>query len=55
MLLKITSNRENVIYDKYLFYNRNQVEGETFELFIKYIKRLAESNEYGSKNENMMR
>lgn len=31
--------RKNIIYDRYLFYNRNQVEGETFESFIKDIKR----------------
>lgn len=47
--------RKNVIYDRYLFYSRNQVEGETFESFVKDIKRLAESCEFGSEKENMIR
>ncbi|KAK9675309.1 hypothetical protein QE152_g40456 [Popillia japonica] len=47
--------RKNIIYDRYVFYNRNQKENETFDVFLKDIKRLADMCEFGTEKENMIR
>ncbi|KAK9746924.1 hypothetical protein QE152_g5733 [Popillia japonica] len=46
--------RKNIIYDRYVFYNRNQKENETFDVFLKDIKRLADMCEFGTEKENMI-
>lgn len=43
--------RKNVIYERYLFYSRNQKENEEFEYFLTDIKRLCATCEFTNKEE----
>lgn len=46
--------RKNVIYERFLFYNRNQKEGEDVEHFVAEIKRLSSTCEFGEEYKDDM-
>ena len=47
--------KKNVVYERYLFYNRKQKEGEQFEQFLTHIKKLAQNCEFGDLQDQMVR
>lgn len=47
--------RKNVIYERFLFYNRNQKEGEDFENYVNEIKKMIQTCEFGSREDEMLR
>ena len=51
---KYISPRKNIIYDRYLFYSRNQAEGENFDNFLTDIKKLLVSCEFKEEKDDML-
>lgn len=47
--------RKNVVYERFMFYNRKQEEGEPFDHFLTDLKKLEKSCEFGSETESMIR
>ncbi|XP_029055276.2 uncharacterized protein K02A2.6-like, partial [Osmia bicornis bicornis] len=47
--------KKNVVYERYLFNNRNQKEGEKFEQFVTDIKIAAQKCEFGALHDQMIR
>ncbi|XP_055906014.1 uncharacterized protein LOC129941414 [Eupeodes corollae] len=47
--------RSNVVYERYIFFSRNQKEGEPFEQFLSDIIKLAESCDFDCQKEDMIR
>lgn len=47
--------RSNVVYERYLFFSRYQREGEPMEQFFSDITKLAESCEFETQKESMIR
>lgn len=47
--------RKNTVYERYVFYQRNQREGETFDAFLIDIKRLVRTCEFGTNENEMLR
>lgn len=47
--------RKNVVYERYLFYMRQQKDGEPFDQFLNDIKTLVKSCEFGTEADNMIR
>lgn len=47
--------RKNTVYERYMFYQRNQHEGESFDLFLIDIKRLSRTCEFGAAENEMLR
>lgn len=47
--------RKNTVYERYVFYQRNQREGETFDAFLIDIKRLVRTCEFGQAENEMLR
>jgi hypothetical protein len=47
--------RKNVIYERFIFYNRKQEEQESFEHFLTDLKRIIKSCEFGLQEKDMLR
>lgn len=47
--------RQNIIYERYVFYNRNQQEGEDFEHFLTAISKLVKTCDFGTQQDDMLR
>lgn len=47
--------RKNTVYERYMFYKRDQKEGESFDSFLMDVKRLVRSCEFGDATNEMMR
>lgn len=43
--------RRNIIYERFLFYNRNQKEGEDFEHYLTELTKLSKSCEFSNNDE----
>ncbi|KAJ8911780.1 hypothetical protein NQ315_008833 [Exocentrus adspersus] len=49
------SPKKNTVYERFKFYKRNQLEGESFEQFLAEIKKLAQSCEFKELFDEMIR
>lgn len=47
--------KKNTVYDRFLFYQRKQKEGEPFDTFLMDIRRLVKNCEFDDKENEMMR
>lgn len=47
--------RKNTVYERYMFYQRNQNDGEQFDTFLMDIRQLARSCEFGDNENEMLR
>lgn len=47
--------RKNTVYERYIFHQRNQREGESFDTFLIDIKRLIRTCEFGDTENEMLR
>lgn len=47
--------RKNPVYERYVFYQRTQHEGESFDVFLMDIKRLVRTCEFGATEKEMLR
>lgn len=47
--------RKNTVYERYLFYKRDQKDGESFDSFLMDLKKLVRSCEFGEATDEMMR
>lgn len=47
--------RKNTVYERYVFYQRTQHEGESFDVFLMEIKRLVRTCEFGATENEMLR
>lgn len=47
--------RRNTVYERYIFYHRNQNDGEPFDTFLMDIRYLATSCEFGAAESEMLR
>lgn len=47
--------RKNTVYERYVFYQRTQHEGESFDVFLMDIKRLVRTCEFGATENEMLR
>lgn len=47
--------RKNTVYERYVFYQRMQHEGESFDVYLMDIKRLVRSCEFGATENEMLR
>lgn len=47
--------RKNVVYERFLFYSRNQKDGETFDSFLVDIKKLSKTCEFADNKDDMIR
>lgn len=45
----------NIIYERFLFYSRNQKEGEPFDHFLKDIAALVDNCSFGAEKDSMVR
>ncbi|CAH1379318.1 unnamed protein product [Tenebrio molitor] len=46
--------RKNVIYERFIFYNRKQEEQESFEHFLTDLKKIIKSYEFGLQEKDML-
>lgn len=54
-LADFCGSQQNEVYERWVFYNRNQKEGEPFDSFLMDIKILVKSCEFGDALEVMLR
>lgn len=47
--------RKNIVYERYLFYNRNQKENEPFDHFLKDLSTLIKNCEFDTQTDSMLR
>lgn len=47
--------KTNEVYERFVFYKRNQSQGEPFDVFLMDIKRLVKSCNFADKEEEMLR
>lgn len=47
--------KKNVVYERFVFYSRNQKEGEAFDNFLVDIKKLFKTCEFGDHKDDMIR
>lgn len=47
--------KTNEVYERFVFYKRNQAHGEPFDIFLMDIKRLVKSCNFGDNEEEMLR
>lgn len=47
--------KKNVVYERFLFYTRNQMSGEPFENFLTAIKKLVKSCEFEAQENSLLR
>jgi len=52
---KYCSPKQNVVFERYKFYNRNQGHGEPFDNFFTDLKKLVKFCEFGSQEVSMIR
>lgn len=52
---KYFTPQKNVVYERYLFYNRKQEEGETFDNFVTDLKILVKGCEFEGQQDSMVR
>lgn len=50
-----TNPKRNVIYERYLFFTRKQMECENFDHYVTDLKKLASSCEFGEQKESLIR
>lgn len=51
----ICKQKTNEVYERFVFYQRNQKENEPFDSFLMDIKKLVRTCEFGNMEENMLR
>lgn len=47
--------KKRVVYERFLFFLRNQRENEPFDNFLVDVKRLANTCDFGDQKESLMR
>lgn len=47
--------KKNTVYERYMFYQRNQGDGEPFDTFLIHIRQLARTCEFEAKENEMLR
>lgn len=47
--------KKNTVYERFMFYQRKQSDGEPFDIFLMDIKRLVRSCEFGANENEMLR
>ncbi|XP_037046531.1 uncharacterized protein LOC119081601 [Bradysia coprophila] len=47
--------KKNEVYERFIFYSRNQKEGEKFDSFLVNLKKLAKTCEFGETKNDMIR
>lgn len=52
---KYCTPQKNIIYERFVFYKRQQLEGEKFDHFFTDIKKLAKSCEFGDQENSLIR
>lgn len=52
---KYMTPRKNVVYERFLFYNRKQDEGEPFDHFLTDLKKLSKTCDFGDSCDSMIR
>lgn len=52
---KYCSPKQNVVFERYKFYNRNQGHGEPFDNFFTDLKKLVKFCEFGNQESSMIR